>query len=161
QLARDAVEQYFQKITENPRLKEAGLRGLRKELLEEAGKFYTRFIEERGQEPGLEYELGRAYVHFAMVREEMGALTEAIEQARKGQDILQQLAGHSPHEPAYRNQLAFASKRLGHLFQRNGKLTEAHEAYLRAGSLYQQLTEDFPQEPEYQFGLATLVHDQG
>jgi serine/threonine-protein kinase len=161
QLARDAVEQYYVKITENPRLKEAGLRDLRKELLEEAGQFYTRFIRERGQEPGLEYELGRAHVYLAMVREQMGALTEAIEQVLKGREILHRLVDLRPHEPACRGQLAFAYNRLGLLYQKKSKLAEAQEAYLQASSLYQQLADEYSQEPDYHFGLATVLHNQG
>jgi serine/threonine protein kinase len=161
QLARDAVDQYYVKITENPRLKEAGLRDLRKELLEEAGKFYARFIHERGQEPGLEYEVGRAHVYLAMVREEMGALAEAIDEVQKGRNILQPLVDGEAGNPAYRNQLALASNRLGHMFQKTGKLAEAQEAYLQASTLYQQLADAFPQEADYAFGLAKALFYQG
>src|SRR5579871_3430456 len=161
QLARDAVEQYFVKITDNPRLKEAGLRGLRRELLEEAGQFYSRFIQERGQEPGLEYELGRAHVYLAMVREEMGALREAIDQVQSGRDILQKLVDRSPEEATYRNQLALASNRLGHMLQKNGKLAEAQEAYTQAHFLYQRLMEEFPQELDYLLGLAKVLFYEG
>jgi serine/threonine-protein kinase len=161
QLAREAVEQYFLKITQDPRLKEAGLRSLRQDLLEEAGRFYTRFIEERGQEPGLEYELSSAHVYLAMVREEMGAVAEAIDQALKGRDVLQKLADSHPEQPQYRERLAFAHNRLGLLLQQKGQLTEAHDAYLRAVALHQQLAEEFPQQRVYQFGEATVLHNLG
>jgi eukaryotic-like serine/threonine-protein kinase len=61
QMAREAVEQYLTRVADHPRMKVGGLRGLRRELLEEASRFYDRFIQKRAGDPKLERELVLAY----------------------------------------------------------------------------------------------------
>src|SRR5207245_7988957 len=51
QLAREAVDRYYTKVSEEVLLNEPGLEPLRKKLLEAAGEFYKKFAEERGNDP--------------------------------------------------------------------------------------------------------------
>jgi serine/threonine-protein kinase len=64
QMARGAVEQYLTRVTDNPRLK---VGGLRKELLQEAGTFYTRFLRESPDDPDLAADRANAYMKLGTI----------------------------------------------------------------------------------------------
>jgi serine/threonine-protein kinase len=143
-IARDAVDRYLVKIAKDRRLSAAGQRGLRQDLLEEAGKFYTRFINERGQEPGLELELGHAYGELAVVRQEVGAVPEAIELFQKGLAIFQRLGQSNPGEVKYQKELANGYHRLAVLYLTTGNTAEAEKAFDQAAPLVRHLIEAEP-----------------
>jgi hypothetical protein len=67
-LARQAVENYLSKVTDNERLKETDLHAMRKELLESALPFYEQFAKEESDDPEQAAERGRAYYRLAQVR---------------------------------------------------------------------------------------------
>ncbi|HKB37369.1 MAG TPA: serine/threonine-protein kinase [Gemmataceae bacterium] len=52
-LARDAVDRFHTKVSENRLLNEPGFQPLRKELLETAMEFYERFVRERAGDPAV------------------------------------------------------------------------------------------------------------
>src|SRR5262249_30877210 len=61
QLARDAVDRYFTRVSENPSMRAFGLESLRKDLLLQAKEFYERFLREQPEDGGLHADLGRGY----------------------------------------------------------------------------------------------------
>ena len=63
-MAQSAVEDYLTSVSENTLLKEqdsVDIRGLRRELLENALKYYQRFVSQRSNDPLLRRELANAY----------------------------------------------------------------------------------------------------
>src|SRR5262249_10841421 len=63
-----AVDRFFTQVSENPKLKTRDLEDLRRELLKTAQEFYEKFVAERGADPNLQAELGRAYSRLAAVQ---------------------------------------------------------------------------------------------
>jgi serine/threonine-protein kinase len=159
QLARDAVDEYLVKISKDRRLYAAGLGKLRKDLLEEAGKFYTRFINERGEEPSLEFELGHAYLELAVVRAETSAVTEAITLFQKGLDIVGRLAHIDPGELKYQKELTSGYHRLATLYLAAGNTTEAERAFQQASELLRQVLEAEPADRAHKLLWASLRHN--
>ena len=62
-LAQTAVDEYLTSVSENTLLKEqdsVDIRGLRMELLNNALKYYERFVNERSNDPALREQLANA-----------------------------------------------------------------------------------------------------
>ena len=78
QRARGAVDKYFTQISESRLLDEPGLQPLRRELLEQALKYYEEFRKDRADEPQVRAELAAAQLRAAQIRLVMGQTDEAL-----------------------------------------------------------------------------------
>jgi serine/threonine protein kinase/tetratricopeptide (TPR) repeat protein len=160
-LAREAVEQYLTKVTDHPGLRAAGLRGLRRELLQEAGKFYTRFIEERAHDTSLNADLGRAYFRLAHIAAETGATAEAIERFQQAATLLNPLATAHPEVPDYADDLAQVAMNLGNLHRDTGQAAATRKFYEQARALREQLAVAHPDYLRNRNRLALVYTDLG
>jgi tetratricopeptide (TPR) repeat protein len=83
--ARQAVDDYFTKVSESKLLNVPGLQPLRKELLESARAYYQGFLRQRGGDPNLRAEAGAAAYRVAIITSMLGTVDQArpaMEQAR-------------------------------------------------------------------------------
>jgi serine/threonine protein kinase/tetratricopeptide (TPR) repeat protein/Tfp pilus assembly protein PilF len=70
--ARRAVDAYLSKVTDEELLAVPGLQPLREDLLAEALKFYSEFIQEQSDDPALQVELAAAQHRLAIIQRELG-----------------------------------------------------------------------------------------
>lgn len=70
--ARRAVDAYLSKVTDEDLLSVPGLQPLREDLLAEALKFYSEFIQEQSDDPALQVELASAHYRLAIIQRELG-----------------------------------------------------------------------------------------
>lgn len=70
--ARRAVDAYLNKVTEEELLAVPGLQPLREDLLSEALKFYSEFVQEQSDDPALQSELAFAQYRLAIIQRELG-----------------------------------------------------------------------------------------
>ena len=81
-MARQAVEDYLTRVSESVLLKaqdRQDLRELRRQLLEDALRYYQGFIERGGAEPARCADLAEAYSKVALITEEIGSKDQALE----------------------------------------------------------------------------------
>ncbi len=161
QMARDAVEQYLTRVADHPRLQVGGLRGFRRELLEEASRFYDRFIQKRAGDPKLERELAQAYFKSASIAKEIGSNAGARERYRQASRLWEKLITDHPDVPEYQKDLATTYNNLGNLQQVTGERVEAMQSYEQARQLREKLVADHPGVPEYQNDLAATYGSLG
>jgi serine/threonine-protein kinase len=157
-MARDAVEQYLTKVTENPRLKVGGLRGLRKELLQEAGMFYTRFLRESPDDPGLAADRANAYMKLGDIARDTAAHKVAIEAYQQAAALYAQLADAHPDVPQHQADLALSYDKLGFSSLHLGRTADAEKEKQKALAIRQKLADAYPEVPEYQSDLG-VSHD--
>jgi tetratricopeptide (TPR) repeat protein len=74
---RDAIDRGFTRVSESKLLLAPGLQPLRKELLEDARRFYQQFLDLWGDEPTLRVELGVATGRLAAVTAVIGSKDES------------------------------------------------------------------------------------
>jgi tetratricopeptide (TPR) repeat protein len=160
-LARDAVEQYLSKVTDHPRLRSAGMRDLRKELLQAASKFYTRFIEERAADPSLTADVGKAYSRLARIAAETGASAEAIERDQQAATLLEQLATAQPEVPEYHDDLASIYTHQGVLHYDRAQPDAALKCFEQARGIWEQLAVTHPDFLRNRNGLALVYMNLG
>jgi serine/threonine-protein kinase len=131
QLARDAVEQYCTKVSEDPRLKEKDLEELRKELLQSATEFHQKFVQQHRDDPTLEADLGRAYLDLANLVAN-NAYAQGIALCGQAAAIYEKLITAHPEEGSYPLQLAEAHILMGGTLDLSAQVKEARENYERA-----------------------------
>jgi serine/threonine protein kinase len=161
QLAREAVDQFRKKVADNPRLKTGGLRNLRRELLEEAGKFYAQFIEQHGNDPGLQKDLADACFKSALLAAELGANPQAIERYQQARTLLDKLVAAYPDVSQYQRDLAGAYNNLALVQDASDQRKAALQSFERARTLEQKLVAANPDVPDYQNRLASSYHNLG
>ena len=162
QKARAAVENYLQKVTDNPDLKNrGGLHDLRMQLLEAALPFFEEFVKEKSDDPALRLDQGRAYFRLAKVRAEMGKREAALRDYAAARDVFASLTTHFPDVREYRQEMARGLSNMAVLLVDLGKRTEAEAAYRLAINFQEKLAADFPEIADYGQELANSQNNLG
>jgi tetratricopeptide (TPR) repeat protein len=166
--ARKAVEDYLNKVTDHPRLKEHNFRDLRKELLKTALTYYQDFVRQKTEDPSLEAERGRAYWKLAFILQELGQKEQAVRDYEVMREIFAGLTEAHSDVPEYRQYLARSYNNLGILLHDFHKWSEAEAAQRAALKLRKILSEANPDVPEYRrelavshLNLGVLLYDLG
>jgi serine/threonine protein kinase len=89
--ARQTVDNYLTKVSENRLLQVPGLQPLRKELLESALNYYKGFLAQHAQDQSLQRDLATAYARVANITGEIGSKTEALALFEKALTLRKQL----------------------------------------------------------------------
>jgi serine/threonine-protein kinase len=153
-LARQAVEDYLAKVTENKRLKEADFHALRKELLQAALPFYEQFVRQTKNDPALRADQGRAYERLGQVRQLLGEMEPALANYREMQAIFEELTQLHPEIADYHQSLGQAYYHLGEALQKLGRLGEAEKWHAQALIVQRGLADRHPDVAEYRRDVA-------
>jgi serine/threonine-protein kinase len=153
-LARQAVDEYITKVSEDPRLKEHDLEGLRKNLLESALTFYQRFVETRGTETELQAEHARALIRLADITETVSSRPEAIRLYEEALLIREQLVANSSGDPQYRRELAAMLRNLASMYRKTSREEDADRALHRSVDIAEALVAEEPASDDNQRVLA-------
>jgi serine/threonine protein kinase/Flp pilus assembly protein TadD len=160
-LAKDAVDKYLSKVTDNVKLSQDDFHQLRKELLETALPFYQKFADQEGQDPELRAARGQAYHRLAVLRDDMGDRATALADYRRALEILEPLVVEFPAVAPYRKALADSQVKYGYLLGEMGRPVEAETQLRKALTISEQLVTEFPTVPEYRVDLAECRTDLG
>jgi serine/threonine-protein kinase len=131
QLAREAVEEYCTKVSDDPRLKEKDLEALRKELIQSAVKFHQKFVDQHGDDPALRADLGRAYLDLSALVDEAD-YKQVVQLSAKATAIFKELIAQYPDDGSYPLQLAQSLFDLGGVYYTHGQAKEARAALERS-----------------------------
>ncbi len=148
-LARQAVENYLGKVTDNERLQEADLHAMRKELLESALPFYEKFAQQEGEDAEGAADRGRAYYRLAQVRDLMGEKEKARADFKQMESIFAPLVASHPDVPEYRRYLALCRYGLANSLTYPEQYTEGDKLRRAARADQEQLVDKYPKVPEY------------
>jgi tetratricopeptide (TPR) repeat protein len=151
--AKDAVENYLSKVTDNPNLTQADFHQLRKELLETALPFFQKLVEQESFDPDLRAARGEAFNRLGKLRDEMGERENAAADQRRAIDILEPLTAEFPAVPQYGQKLALSYDAYASVLQSLGQRAQAEDQYHKAIALQEQLITAFPTEPLYREDL--------
>ena len=93
--AKDAVDKYLTKISEERLLNVPGFQDLRRELLATAKTFHEDFTREQGNDPASREALARADFQLASILDDLGERVEAIAVLQHAQKTLSGFAGRA------------------------------------------------------------------
>ena len=159
--ANDAVEKFLAHVTEDPRLQQANLHELRRNLLASALPFYEEFVKQKQDDPDLKWNRGRAFRGLGLVHQALGEHKAALRDTDQARAIFAELVEAYPNEPRYRQHLGFALSDLGNQLRETGQHAEAAQAFRDGLAIRQRLVADFPLQPEYQIDLAGVHGNLG
>jgi serine/threonine protein kinase/tetratricopeptide (TPR) repeat protein len=159
ELARQAVDNYLSKVTDNERLQQADLHAMRKELLESALPFYEKFARQEGDDPAGAAERGRAYHRLGRVRETLGEHEEARADFGQMDTIFAPLAAAHPDVPDFRRYLALSRFELARSLTNTNQFIESDKPRREALAIQEKLVADFPTVPDYRKELAETHKD--
>jgi serine/threonine-protein kinase len=165
QLARDAVDQYLTKVSEDERLQGKALEPLKRELLETARHFYDEFVKQAANDPGLradlEFDRGRAYCRLAYLTGELGSKQKAIDLARTSMAIFASLHESFPTNEDYAFELADRYNDVGAFHHQMGQVDEAERHYLEAAKRFGALSKEHPERLEFANSLGQTRNNLG
>jgi serine/threonine protein kinase/tetratricopeptide (TPR) repeat protein len=164
QLANRAVRDYLTNVSQNTLLKEqdsVDLRGLRRELLETALRYYKDFVKQRSDDPQLRQELAEAHFRVGEIAREIGSTSEAIASFDAARTIWTELAATAPEEPAIQGHLADCHLAIGEQLAADNQFQAATAALDRARAILQPLARRHPDVVAYQLSLADCYTARG
>jgi serine/threonine-protein kinase len=160
QMARQAIDDYSIKVSEDKRLQE-NFRPLRKELLQTAVPFYERFVAQRADDPELQAELGHTRIRLGAITREIDAPDKAIASYQQARELFTRLVERYPERLEYGQALAKALSELAMLYEAVGRQAQADETCNQAFRLRQRLAREHPDDPTCQYDLAVSLFNLG
>ncbi|HVA45771.1 MAG TPA: protein kinase [Pirellulales bacterium] len=161
EIAHSAVDDYLNRVTEDPDLKRSDFNALRKKLLESAVPFYQRLVERKPRDAAQEAARGRAYGRLGTVQQQIGETAGALADLEQMRSIFAKLAADFPAAPEYHSQLAASHFGLGNVLFSLGRNDEADSAYRDALAIQKKLAAESPTVSEYRENLAKTHNASG
>jgi serine/threonine protein kinase len=152
--AREAVDEYFTKVSASKLLNVPGLQPLRKELLESAREYHREFLRERSDDPTVRAEAAESWYRLGMITNEIGSQTEALEHLQKSAALYEALTRDHPDEVRYPYKLAMCLNDIGRQHHELGSASESLKALERGIALREEVVRRASMVPEYQKELA-------
>ncbi len=160
-LARRAVDDYLTRVSESRVLRVPGLEPLRRELLEDALRYYRGFVELRGHDPSVREELVRAYERVGRINELVGTDAAALDAFRQSLALAEAVAAARPGDAGVKQHIAAVHNSIGLIQMKNGQVDEAFRSLNLARSIDLALSQAHPTELGYQVELAGHLHNLG
>jgi serine/threonine-protein kinase len=148
--ARQAVDDYFTKVSESKLLNVPGLQPLRKELLESARTYYEEFLRQRSADPNLRAEAGAAAYRVAIITSMLGTADQARPAMEQARAAYLGLARDHPTVTKYWVDLAICDNDLGRLYHQVGDRETAARYHREALTIRQRNARAHPNGARFQ-----------
>jgi len=125
------------------------MEALRRDLVRDAVKFYSRFLERNGDDPLIRREAAAAYRRLADLHRWLGQHRDAEAAYRRAFALFDLLAAQSPIEPDTRNDLVMAHIEFAYNLLELGKREEQEASIRLAVRLAERLVREFPDDPRH------------
>jgi tetratricopeptide (TPR) repeat protein/tRNA A-37 threonylcarbamoyl transferase component Bud32 len=150
QKARQAVDEYFTKVSESKLLNVPGLQPLRKELLESSRKYYQEFLKDHADDPSVRAEAAEAWYRVGFVTMDVESSKEALPYFEQAAQMYDRLGREYPTVERYRYKLAMCLNDLGNQQADLGREADARRSHERSLEIRKQVVVERPDVPEYQ-----------
>ncbi len=148
-----AVDQMLTRVADERLLYVPQMEPVRRELLQEALRYYLKCLEKKSDDPVIRREAALAYRRVGKIQHFLGQYAEAEKAYRTGIGMLEELALASPHDPALRVELCQTHLQCCDPLAVLGKPEEALTHIRRAVEVAEKLVEDFPDVRAYRYHL--------
>lgn len=156
--ARDAVDRFYTKVSEEQLLRAEGLQPLRADLLREALDYYRRFLSQRRDDPAFAFEAAIVQANVGGILSEVGDPEEALTATHEATAALERLHDATPDDARITSRLSGSLGDEAVNLDRLGRTEEALACHERALGLFETLPVDSPDRTlvEWQRLLTTL-----
>ena len=124
-LANDAADGMLTEVGDVELADVPQMEPVRRRLLSKARASYAKFLEQKGDDPVVNWGAGRAEGRLGNVMEMLGEYAEAERAYKRSLGLLGPLVGTEPSSATYRRDLAYARHGLGVLRKRSNRFKEA------------------------------------
>ncbi len=159
--AREAVDEYLTKVSEDKLLNTPGLQPLRKDLLELALKYYQQFIAERSDDPDLQTDLANAYYRVGEITAEIASTKDALKAHQKALDIRKALAVRNTGNEDDEDNLVESYRAVGLLQKKTGNRVAALNSYDQAKRIALRLVNQHANVPKYREEVGHIYRSLG
>jgi non-specific serine/threonine protein kinase/serine/threonine-protein kinase len=158
--ARQAVDEFVTRISNERLLDQPRLRPLRMALLQDADRFYRDFLNQRGGDRPRRPELASARSHVAKIASLSGLASEASLQYQQAIALWESLVASQPHVRRYQESLARSLGELGRvLIHVDGRADEALYALRRARGVIEPLASADPPSFSLRHELSLILQN--
>lgn len=161
EMACRAVDEMLTEVGQNRLAELPGMDSVRRELLRKALDFYLRFLDERGNDPRLRLETGRAHRRLASIYEMLGQPREGLLASTAALQILNPLAAEAPARADYQYELAQVHRVQGLLLDELGRYADALTEQQEVRKIFAELVRQHPEKLDYAEGLANSDNNLG
>ncbi len=144
-----AVNQMLTRVSEERLQFVPQMEPVRRDLLQDALKFYQRFLERRSEDPAVRRETALAYRRMGNLHYQLGDYGKAEDAYRKAFAMLDELDAVAPLDPDTRSDLIFAHIEDSVVLDHQGKAEEREKALRRTVAFGEALVKQFPEAPSY------------
>jgi serine/threonine protein kinase/tetratricopeptide (TPR) repeat protein len=160
--ARQAVDRYYTTVSESTLFDTPAMQPLRRKLLEDALGYYQRFLQEHGDDPGLEAELATTHFRVWQINLAVDRFPAAMASLRGGLDLAEKLYRQHPEDPELFKKLA-SFRKGGSWLHRNYEFSldprEDVRTLERAAGFWEALARQHPGIAEFRLSLAQTYAD--
>ena len=159
--ARETVDKFCTRVSEDKLLNQPGMQPLQKELLEMALEPLQQFVEERADDPTVRDELAKAYFRVGRVNELIQSPEKAMPSYQQARRMQEDLVAETPDDTGRLEALGETLTAIGRTLSRQRKLEEALAAHKEAASVRTKLVRLAPGEGEFKRMLANSLMNMG
>ncbi len=149
-----AVDQMLTRVAEERLVYAPQMEPIRRELLQDALKFYNKFLLKNGDNPAIRRETALAYRRMGSLHYQLGDYRRAEDAYRYAFAMIDELNAESPLEPSIRSELIFYHIGFSWVLNNQGKKEEQEKALRRAVAVAEDLVKKLPEVPTYRDYLA-------
>jgi serine/threonine-protein kinase len=146
EMARNAVDRYFTRVSLEPLLDDDRLKPLRKDLLNSALEFYQTFIKLRENDPSVRRDLANTHFRAGVISVFMGKNSEGEAHVKRGAEAFDELIARTPGDRGLRQDLADGFEAVGGAQREAGFVNASLASYSRAIELMEQLWVEDPSD---------------
>jgi len=139
--ARDAVDRFYTKVSDEQLLKAEGLQPLRADLLKEALAYYQRFLSQRKDDPAFAFEAAIVQGNVGGILSDVGDPEEALQATHDATIALERLRIAAPGDVRLITHLSESFGNEAVNLQQLGRMEEAMAAHERALQVFELLPE--------------------
>jgi serine/threonine protein kinase len=157
--ARAAVDQLLVRVSEDETLlaNEPRMEQLRRQLLQDALRFYLAFVKQEADDAEVRRDLILTYRRIARVQQDLAAYDEAEKACLAAARLCSEMLQASPDDPLVARELAGITNTLGNVYRLTGKLERSRDALLEALRSRQALEERHEGQAEFVEEVATTL----
>ncbi|WP_339744422.1 protein kinase [uncultured Rubinisphaera sp.] len=160
-MAKEAVDQFYIRVSEEVLLDQPGLQAVREEMLKEALEYYKRFLEQRSDDPLLQEDQALTMYYQGQILGEIESPEQSLKVLRESEELQKKQLERNANDPLQKYRLSNIQNAIASQLTKEQKWKEAEESFKNATSLRQQLVDEFPENTEYQRKLANTLMNFG
>jgi tetratricopeptide (TPR) repeat protein len=157
QQARQTVDEYFTAVSQTTLLDTSQLQPLRKELLENALKYYRKFAAERPNDPEAQKYLAAALLRVGTMDGQIGAPEKAAESIQRAIQIWENLKRAGNDSPELKSDLATACFNLAVLSDGPEEIDNSIALCNKAKKAWEELLQNNTTDIDYRLSLARTM----